>query len=115
LTQPGQASRSAVGDLVHMPAHDDLSETVVFETLDRTRAQWLGRRLGSRWLAAMSEDDEGTVVAVGLRPEEGDLAALLRVVEAWVADSGLGAIRFHLDGRAYVLDSWVVTSHPVAA
>jgi hypothetical protein len=98
-----------------MSAHDDLSETVVFEVLNRTRAEWLGRRLGSRWLAAMSEDDEGTVVAVGLRPEEGDLAALLRVVEEWVADSGLGAIRYHLDGRAYVLDSWVATSRPVAA
>ena len=98
-----------------MSAHDDLSETVVFEVLDRTRAEWLGRRLGSRWLAATSEDDEGTVVAVGLRPEEGDLAALLRVAEEWVTDSGLGAIRFHLDGRAYVLDSWVATSQPVAA
>jgi hypothetical protein len=32
-----------------------------------------------------------------------------------VADSGLGAIRYHLDGRAYVLDSWVAMSRPVAA
>jgi hypothetical protein len=98
-----------------MSAHDDLSETVVFEVPDRTRAEWLFRRLGSRWLTAISEDDERAVVAVGLRPEEGDLAALLRVAEDWLADSGLGAIRYHLDGRAYVLDSLVATSRPVAA
>jgi len=45
------------------------------------------------------------VVAVGLRLGEGDLAALLGAVERWVVDSGLGAIRFRVDGRAYVLSA----------
>ena len=33
------------------------------------------------------------------------LAALLRRVEAWVAEKGLYAIRFQLDGRWYVMES----------
>ena len=45
------------------------------------------------------------VVAVGLRLGEGDLAALLGAAERWLVGSGLGALRFRLDGRAYVLDA----------
>jgi len=37
------------------------------------------------------------------------LAALLRRVEAWVAEKGLYAIRFQLDGRWYVLVSGEAT------
>jgi hypothetical protein len=32
-----------------------------------------------------------------------ELAQLLRTVEAWVAERALGALRYHLDGRAYIL------------
>ena len=88
-----------------MPADGESSETVVFEVGDRARAEWLCRRLRPRWHAAISEGDGRTVVAVGLRLGEGDLAALLRAVERWVVGTGLGVIRFRLDGRAYVLSA----------
>ena len=32
-----------------------------------------------------------------------ELAHVLRTIEAWVAERGLGALRYHLDGRAYIL------------
>jgi hypothetical protein len=50
------------------------------------------------------EVEGAALVSAELGPEEGDLAALLRVVEAWLGESGFGPIRFHLDGRAYELD-----------
>jgi hypothetical protein len=38
-----------------------------------------------------------------LRPDEGELATLLRVVAAWVAERGLEELWFQLDGRSYLL------------
>jgi len=60
----------------------------------RLRAHWPGtrRRKGELWL-----------ISARLRTNANDLALLLRAVEAYVADAELHAIRFRLDGRAYVL------------
>jgi hypothetical protein len=48
-----------------------------------------------------------------LPPEPEDVAALLREVEAWVEEESLLALRFELDGRAYVLEAgeaaWSIT------
>jgi hypothetical protein len=43
------------------------------------------------------------VAELGREPD--DLAVLLREVEAWVEEESLAAIRFELDGRAYVLEA----------
>jgi hypothetical protein len=51
------------------------------------------------------EVEGAALVTVELRPEEGDLAALLRAVEAWLGESRSGPIRFYLDGRVYELGS----------
>jgi hypothetical protein len=44
-------------------------------------------------------------IVAELGDEPGDLSALLREVEAWVEEESLAAIRFELDGRAYVLEA----------
>lgn len=86
-----------------MPA-EALSETVVFELLDPRGAERLSELLHPHRHIRICELEGAALVAAELKPEEGDLAALLRAVEAWLRDSGFIAIRFHLDGRAYLLD-----------
>jgi hypothetical protein len=80
-----------------------LSETVVFELLDPMGAERLCELLHPHRHIRICELEGAALVAAELRPEEGDLAALLRSVKAWLDGSGRGPIRFHLDGRAYRL------------
>lgn len=88
-----------------MPRDTELNEVVVFEIPGLDRATRLYERLGSKWLAWVESGDGIRRVSVLIEPKEGDLAALLRVAERWVAEVGLGAIRFEVDGRTYVLES----------
>lgn len=88
-----------------MPADAVLSETIVFELQGSNGAARLWERLRPRWSGNAYEDDEGGLVVVGLRSQEGDLATLLRTVQFWAHESGLGTLTFHLDGRAYVLEA----------
>jgi hypothetical protein len=81
-----------------------LSETVVFELLHPMGAERLCELLHPHRHIRISEVEGAALVTAELRPEEGDLAALLRAVEAWLEESGFGPIRFHLDGRAYELE-----------
>ena len=55
------------------------------------------------------------LVAATLRPPAGDLGVLLRAVKLWAGDTALALVRFHLDGRSYVLDSGVGLLHETAA
>jgi hypothetical protein len=87
-----------------MPAVDALSETVVFELLGQATADGLCERLRPRWFVGVYECDDLVLVAAELRPEEYDLALLLRAVKQWAEDSSLPAIRFHVDGREYLLE-----------
>ena len=64
-----------------------------------TRLQWQLGRTRTAWSAKC--EDAWFVQAEFRRPA--DLAPLLREVETWVAARRLGAIRYHLDGRAYIL------------
>jgi hypothetical protein len=97
-----------------VPADAVLSETIVFELPESHGAERLWERLRPRWSGNAYEDDEGGLVVVGLRPEEGDLATLLRTVQFWAYESGLGMLTFHVDGRAYVLEA-TRTIWPAAA
>jgi hypothetical protein len=45
------------------------------------------------------------LVAAELRSHSDDLAVLLRAIKLWALEERLALLRFHLDGRAYVLDS----------
>jgi hypothetical protein len=88
-----------------MPAEQVLSETVVFELQDRNGAGGLWERLRPRWFGGLYESDDGNIVSVELRSEEGDFASLLRTVQFWAHESGLDTLQFHVDGRAYVLEA----------
>jgi hypothetical protein len=87
-----------------MPA-DALHETVVFELFDSVGAERLCERLRPRWHVDFYECEDIVFVAAELRPQENDLAILLRAVKLWLLDHKVGALRFHLDGRAFVLES----------
>lgn len=87
-----------------MPA-DALSETVVFELFDPRGAEGLCERLRPRWHTDFYECEDVVLVATELRPRQDDLAILLRAVKLWLLDNRVGALRFHLDGRAFVLES----------
>jgi hypothetical protein len=89
-----------------MPA-DELNETLIFELHCRMRAEALCERLRPRWRCDWYDCDDLVLVAAELQPRADDLAVLLRAVELWAADSALALIRFHLDGRSYVLESGV--------
>jgi hypothetical protein len=88
-----------------MPVDRSLDETIVFEVPFLSRAESLRERLRRRWQVGVYESDDVVLVAAELRPGEDDLAVLLRAVELWLEDSDVGVLRFHLDARAYVLDS----------
>ena len=90
---------------VYMPTDEALNETLVFEVSSRARAESLCERLRPRWHVDLYECDDVVLVAAELGPHTDDLAVLLRAVELWAAESTLALLRFHLDGRPYVLES----------
>jgi hypothetical protein len=85
-----QAAIPPVGDIVlfEIPFRDDATD--LFHGLDPDRTAW-AHELGEVWL-----------VGTELRGAD-DLAVLLREVERWVADRHLGAIRFWVDEKDYVM------------
>ena len=67
-----------------------LDRFALCERLQERHLVWLEFEDGDQWVC----------VAVG---HEGELAVVLRSVEAWAAERGLAAVRFSLDGREYVV------------
>ena len=98
-----------------MHADAAFSDTIRFEIPKRPTAAHLCRRLRSRWLESLEEDDGRWIVCARLRAEAGDLATLLREVETWVAERDLHELWFQLDGRSYLLRSRNVDSSTVTA
>ena len=91
-----------------------LDETVTFEVPEQTDATALRELLRRSWVCSLVFSETSWVVYVDLEPRDGDLADLLREVERWVSERHLRAIRFHLDGRAYVLEAGEI-AWPLAA
>jgi len=77
-------------------------DQVHFEVVDYAAAVRLTERLGQTWTTGVL-GREPYVVAVAVSSEPSDLAALLRSVEAWIAEESLYAIRFMLDKEIHVL------------
>ena len=98
-----------------MSANDALDQTVVFELFDAARGERLCERLRRSWHVGLFECDDFVLVAAELRPRQDDLALLLRAVSLWAGDDAVPALRFHLDGRAYVLDAGTALSRVTAA
>ena len=79
------------------------SDTLRFEVLDLSDAGHLCDRLARRWTVHLTFERPLWIAKVVLRPRARDLAVLLREVEAWTAERGLGELWFHLDGRIYLI------------
>jgi hypothetical protein len=80
------------------------TDVVLFEVVDIGASARLAERLAQRWNVELNtERGKAVVVLVEVQPEAHDLAVLLREVETWVEDECLLAIRYELDGHAYVL------------
>jgi hypothetical protein len=82
-----------------------LTETVQFELPDLAGAARLATLLRPSWAVSVNEEEGVALVDVYIRASSTDLASLMRIVEDWVAQESLRAIRFELDDRSYVLES----------
>jgi hypothetical protein len=90
---------------VFVAFNPSLDELVIFELPTRRLAEGLLGQLSPKRFAWMQNSEEAVVLAALLNPDPLDLAALLRAVQSWLSRTGLVAIRFEVDGRAYVLDA----------
>jgi hypothetical protein len=70
-----------------------LTDSVHFEIADLAAAVRLTRRLAPNWTVSLHERRDINLVSAKLRAASGDLAVLLRDVEAWVEEESLCAIR----------------------
>jgi hypothetical protein len=82
---------------------EETRDSVDFEIHDLAAAVRLTRRLGGRWNVSLRDRGDINLVSAELATNPGDLAVLLRNVEAWVRQESLCAIRFAVDDRDYVL------------
>jgi len=82
-----------------------MSDTIRFEFPGYVDVDEFCERIRARWPGSARCEDEVWRVSARLRRNKNDLALLLREVEAYVADTGLQAVRYHVDGRAYVLEA----------
>jgi hypothetical protein len=105
MTRMGQAAQGRRRHPGFVGPDASLNELVLFEIPGLELATQLCERVGADRLAWVESGDEVRRVAVVIQLAEGDLAAILRTVEGWVAEHGLVAIRFELDGRIYTLES----------
>ena len=100
-----------------MDLGDRFTETVQFEVPDLAGAARLAALLRSCWTVFVNDGDGLALVDVELGTSATELTSLLRSVEAWVEAERLRAIRFELDGRAYVLEAgdadWSSVPRPV--
>lgn len=93
---------------------------VRFEIPGAASSVRLLRRLARRANVMLLTGGEVNAIVAELGEEPEDLAVLLREVETWVEEESLAAIRFEVDGRAYVLEAgetdWTsVVSGPAGA
>jgi len=84
------------------------TDEILVELPSRHVAESLCDRLGPGRVARPEQDEDcwevGVTFGSGL-----ELAQVLRTVEAWIAERALGALRYHLDGRAYILRAGEIT------
>jgi hypothetical protein len=92
-----------------------ISDVVRFEVPGYADVDAFCERIRARWPGTKKRGvDDVWLVSARVRRSKKDLALLLREVEAYVADTGLLAIRYHVDGRAYVMAA-TVAEHAASA
>ena len=106
LTQPCQA----LEDLTRQPGvmesnRQRLSNVVRFELPSYADVDDLAARIRPRWTGSTKREGDVWLVTARVRANANDLARLLREVEIYVAEAGLLAIRFRLDGRFYLMEA----------
>jgi hypothetical protein len=82
-----------------------LSNVVRFEIPACADVDEFCMRIRSRWPGMTEREGDVWHVSARLRNVENDVALLLREVELYVADTGLQAIRYQLDGRFYIMEA----------
>ena len=92
-----------------------LSNVVRFEIPAYAGIDELCAYIRPRWGGSIKFQDDVWYVSARVRRTRNDLAQLLREVEAYVAESGLQAIRYELDGRFYIMEAQRVEQAAVAA
>jgi predicted PP-loop superfamily ATPase len=90
-----------------------LSNVVRFEIPAYAGIDDLCAYIRPRWGGSIKFQDDVWYVSARIRRSKNDLAELLREVEAYVAEAGLQAIRYELDGRFYIMEARV--PEPLAA
>jgi hypothetical protein len=80
----------------------ELDDVVIFELPTLSAVEAFRVRFRPRYDGWSDADEDGWLFTTRLA-EEDDFAVLFRDVEELVTDLDLGAIRFWLDGRVYVL------------
>ena len=112
LRQCGRASRTA--SLHACTTNSGLDDKLVFELPDLDLATELTKRLEEHWPCSDPRGPRGGGRdRLPAHDGDGELAQLLRRVEAWVAARSLGAIRYWLDHRAYILEAGYTSDVPV--
>jgi hypothetical protein len=82
----------------------ELDDVVLFELPTPEDVEAFCDRIRPRW-EGWSDADEDVWLCTARLEKTGDLAPLLREVQELIAELGLDAIDFCLDGRAYRLDA----------
>jgi len=82
-----------------------LSNVVRFEIPAYAGIDELCAYIRPRWGGSIKFQDDVWYVSARVRRTRNDLAQLLRKVETYVAESGLQAIRYELDGRFYIMEA----------
>jgi hypothetical protein len=83
----------------------ELDDIVIFELPTFEDVEAFCDRFRPRWDGWSHADEEVWLVTADLGTGAGDLASLLREAQDLVAELGLPAIRYCLDGRVYVLEA----------
>jgi hypothetical protein len=81
-----------------------LDDSVIFELPTLPDVDAFSDRLRPRWDGWSDSDEPGWLFTARLNPGD-NVAVLLREVQELLAELGLDAIRFCLDGRVYVIDA----------
>jgi len=82
-----------------------MSDCVLFVLPTRGDVDLFCSALRPRRRGWSAQDEDVWLVTAELRPEESDLAELLRIAQAVIADLALPTIVFCLDDRVYCLDA----------
>lgn len=86
----------------------ELDDLVFFELPACADTAGFYARIRPRWQGWTTGEDDVWLVTAEVADDDTDLALLLREVEAYVAATGLHAIRYWLDGRVHIMEARAV-------